>query len=185
MTPNLDLGDTRLILAECKAANVLRNQAAYVLATAFWETARTMKPVEEAFYLGAKADAYRKKLRYHPWHGRGYVQITHERNYLRAGKALDVDLTTDPDAAMRPDVAAKVLVRGMVEGWFTGKRLSDYITLQASDFKGARRIINGIDKAREIAAIADAYDVALKAEGYGETKPACACPCDCCGKAAP
>lgn len=167
MTPDLNLGDTRLIIREAEAAGLLRNQLAYVLATAYHETARTMKPVEEAFYLGRRAEAYRKKLRYYPWHGRGYVQITHRANYEKAGKALDIDLTTDPDAAMVPEVAAKVLVRGMVEGWFTGKKLSDYITLERSGFIGARRIINGTDKASTIAGLARDYDAALKAEGYG------------------
>lgn len=169
MKPDLDLGDSRLILAECKAADVLRNQAAFILATAFWESARTMKPVEEAFFLGDKAEAHRKTLRYYPWHGRGYVQLTWQRGYLKAGRLLNVDLTTDPDAAMRPDVAAKILVRGMMEGWFTGKKLGDYVTLQRSDFVGARRVVNGMDRAAEIAAIAKAYDAALLAEGYGVT----------------
>jgi hypothetical protein len=44
---NLNLGDTRLIIDACKSAGLLRNQAAYVPATAYWETARTMKPVRE------------------------------------------------------------------------------------------------------------------------------------------
>ena len=32
---DLNLGDTRLIIAECHAQGLLRNQAAYVLATTF------------------------------------------------------------------------------------------------------------------------------------------------------
>lgn len=168
MTPNLGLGHTRLIIEECKAQGLLRNQAAYALGTAFWETARTMQPVEEAFFLKAQAETYRKKLRYYPWHGRGFVQLTHRENYERAGRILGVDLLTDPTVAMQPEVAAKILVRGMKDGWFTGRELDDYITLQRSDFVGARRIINGTDKAAEIAAIARAYDAALKADGYGE-----------------
>ena len=37
---NLDLGDTRLLIETCKTHGLLRNQAAYVLATAYrdWET---------------------------------------------------------------------------------------------------------------------------------------------------
>ena len=177
---NLSLGDTRLILRECEAHGLLRNQAAYVLGTAFHETAHTMKPVEEAFYLGRKAEAHRKSLRYYPWHGRGYVQLTWQANYLKAGKALDVDLTTDPDRAMVPEIAAKVLVRGMVEGWFTGKKLSDYITRERSGYTNARRIINGTDKAALIAGHARDYEAALKAEGYGVT--ASRVPADATGR---
>jgi len=168
------LGDSQLILKECKLVGLLRNQAAYVMATAFWETARTVHPVKEAYWLN-NAEAWRKRnLRYYPWYGRGYVQLTWERNYIHAGKQLGLDLTTNPEAVMKPDVSAKILVTGSLEGWFTGKKLGDYITLQKSDFKGARRIINGTDKAAAIATIARAYDTALKADGYGTAPPATA-----------
>uniref|UniRef100_A0AC34G9W9 Uncharacterized protein n=1 Tax=Panagrolaimus sp. ES5 TaxID=591445 RepID=A0AC34G9W9_9BILA len=55
----------------------------------------------------------------------------------------------------------------MQEGWFTGKKLSDYITLQKSDFRNARRIVNLMDKADLIAGYARDYDKLLLAEGYG------------------
>ena len=172
MKPDLKLGDSQLILKECKLAGLLRNQAAYVLATGWWETAHTMHPVKEAYWV-KNAEAWRKKnLRYWPWYGRGYVQLTWERNYIHAGKQLGLDLTTNPEAVMKPDVSARILVMGSLEGWFTGKKLGDYITLEKSDFKGARRIINGTDKAAKIATIAKAYDAALKVEGYGITAPA-------------
>lgn len=167
---DLKLGHTQLIIDTAKEYGLLRNQLAYVLATAFWETARTMKPVREAFWL---SESWRRKnLRYYPWYGRGFVQITWERNYIRAGKELGLDLTTDPDKVMEPVVSAKILVHGSAKGWFTGKKLSDYITLSKSDFVGARRIINGTDKARQIAQIARDYDAALKSAGYGEKQAA-------------
>jgi putative chitinase len=167
MTPDLHLGDSQLILKECKLAGLLRNQAAYVMATAWWETAHTVKPVKEAYWV-KNAEAWRNKnLRYYPWYGRGYVQLTWERNYIHAGKQLGLDLTTNPEAVMEPGVSAKILVTGSLEGWFTGKKLGDYITLSKSDFKGARRIINGTDKSAAIEAIARAYDTALRDSGYG------------------
>lgn len=155
------------IVSRCKTEGLLRNEAAYVLATADWETAHTFEPVREAFYLGAKADAYRKKLRYYPWYGRGLVQLTWEENYQKAGKAIGVDLTKNPDAAMDPKNAVAILVLGMKFGWFTGARLSDYFTLKRSEFIGARKIINGRDKAQEIAGLAMKYNAELKAAGYG------------------
>lgn len=157
---DLQLGYTQKIIAQGIKYNLLRNQLAYVLATGYWETANTMRPVEEAFYLGAKADAYRKKLRYYPWYGRGFVQLTWEINYKKYG-------ITNPDDALNPDIAAYILVDGMVNGKFTGKKLSDYITLSVSNFLAARKIINGVDKAKEIAEIAKQYDSDLKAFGYG------------------
>jgi hypothetical protein len=163
---NLNLGDTQLIIKEAKARGVLRNQLAYILATAYHETAHTMKPVEEAFWL---SDTWRKNnLKYYPWHGRGYVQLTWDYNYKRAEDKLGIPFTKDPKLVMVPENAAKIIVLGMIEGWFTGKKLSDYITLQKSDFVNARRIINGVDKKDLIAGIAKDYDADLKRIGYGE-----------------
>lgn len=161
---DLNLGDTQLILNECKSKNILRNQAAYILATAYWETAETMKPVREAYWM---SEQWRKdNLRYYPWYGRGYVQLTWKANYERTDRELGTNLVNDPDAAMRPNTAVKILVKGMMHGWFTGKSLPDYVTLQKSDFINARRVVNGTDRAEEIAKIARAYDAALKDAKY-------------------
>lgn len=160
--PNMNLGDTRLIIDACKAAGLLRNQAAYVLATAYWETARTMKPVRE--YGG---ETYLRSKAYYPYVGMGYVQLTWKANYEKASKKLGVDFVASPKLLLQSKYAAPILVDGMTEGWFTGKKLADYITPATSDFQGARRIINGTDKAASIAAIARDYDASLKAGGYG------------------
>jgi len=166
---DLNTGDTQLIIKTCKKHGLLRNQAAYVLATALWETAHKVKPVKEAFWL---SEGWRKdNLRYYPWYGRGYVQLTWEANYKKAGQKLGKDFITNPDAVMEPKNSAEILVVGSKEGWFTGKKLGDYITLNKSDFEGARRIINGTDKKEEIARIAREYDEALLAAGYGVDKP--------------
>lgn len=177
----LDTGDTQLILLECRKQGLLRNQAAYVLATAFWETARTMEPVREA--LASTDDQAMERLERAwqngrlPWvtrpywrdgfFGRGYVQLTHEANYARAGAFLGLDLVGNPSRALDPATAAVILVIGMRDGWFTGKKLADYITLQASDYVGARRIVNGTDKRHAIAELARDYEGALLADGYG------------------
>ena len=168
---DLTHGDTKLIIAECLKRNTTLEQAAYILATARWETNHTMKPVEEAYWL---SDAWRaKNLRYYPWHGRGYVQLTWERNYLRAGKKLDRDLTTDPDAVMNPQVSAEILVIGSLEGWFTKHKLTDHINADRKDYINARRVINGTDKAESVAALARKYEASLIKGEYGKPpKPA-------------
>lgn len=153
-----NLGHTRLIRETCAAAGLTIQQAAYVLATAYWETNRTMQPVEEAYYLGARAASYRRTLHYYPWHGRGFVQLTWESNYKLAGTALGVDLISDPRLAMDPVISAQILVLGSARGWFTGKRLADYIGPGRCDYIGARRIINGKDKAQSIADIALSFE---------------------------
>ena len=168
---NLEIGLTQEIIASCRAHGLLRNQAAYVLASCYWETARTMKPVKEAYWL-KNAEKWRKKnLRYYPWYGRGLIQITWEANYLKAKSKLGVDFIKDPDLVMQDEHTVEIAVRGMKEGWFTGKKLNHYITLLRSDFVNARRIVNGTDEAEAIAEIAEDYDKALEDMGYGVVNP--------------
>lgn len=146
-----------------------RSWAAYGLATAWWETNHAMQPVEEAYYLGAKAAAYRKTLKYYPNYGRGFVQLTWAKNYERADEecGLGGRLVADPALALQPEIAAQVLVRGMAEGWFTGKALKDYLPIDGKAgfdaLVAARHIINGTDRAADIAKIAQAFDAALEA----------------------
>lgn len=180
---NLDLGDTRLIIETCKRHGCLRNQAAYILATGYHETARKMKPVREALAVsdaGAMSrlenawKAGRLKWVKRPYwrggfFGRGYVQLTHKSNYQHAGRKLGLPLETQPSLALEPEHAALILVRGSMEGWFTGRKLGDYITLHKSDFFNARRVINGRDRAGDIARLAKEYDVELKVIHYGST----------------
>ena len=163
MSLNLTLGDTQLLIEVCKKYNLLRNQAAYVLATAYHETAHTMKPVRE--YGGEK---YLQSKKYYPYVGMGYVQLTWDYNYKKAGIKLSVDFLKNPKLLLQPEYAAPIIVIGMLEGWFTGKKLSDYITLYKSEFVLARKIINGLDKADLISDYAKEYDKLLKATGYGE-----------------
>lgn len=182
MKINLTLGDTQLIIEKGKKHGLLRNQLAYVLATALWETGHTMKPVKEAYWL---SETWRKNnLRYYPWYGRGYVQLTWKENYEKAQKILGLGnkLTSNPDNALDPSISAEVLVVGSRDGWFRkGHTLSKYITLNKSDFFNARTIINGDknyvkkDKGNKkigviIAEYAQQYDDLLKAAGYGEQK---------------
>ena len=149
---------------------------AYTLATPWWETKQTMQPVREAYWLSE--DWRRAHLRYFPWYGRGYVQLTWETNYTKAGILLAAggvlqpgDLTANPELAMRPDVAAFVLRHGMDQGWFTGVSLAHVLPLTGTathdQYVNARTIINGHDKADNIEAIAQVFERALRDGGYG------------------
>lgn len=163
---DLDKGLCADIIAECLNRRLLRKEAAYVLATADHETAGTLEPVKEAFW---KSEEWRKRhLRYYPWYGRGLVQLTWERNYRLAGERLDEDFLSDPDVVMQPKHAVRILVRGMEEGWFTGRKLADYIMEDRCDYVGARQIVNGNDRARTIATLAEEYELALGREGIFE-----------------
>lgn len=89
--------------------------------------------------------------------GRGFIQITWRSNYESFSSIAGVDLVASPDAAMEWEAALKIMVIGMVEGRFTGRKLDDYLGDGQSDFYGARRIINGLDKAHIIAEYAEKF----------------------------
>lgn len=134
-----------------------REQIAYVLATTEHETNHTFQPVREAYWV-TNAEQWRKKhLSYYPYYGRGYVQLTWERNYKQYGDVVGLDLIADPDAALRHDVALFVIVQGMKIGAFTGRKLEDYVRPGHVDFVKARKVINGLDRAQDIAALAQSY----------------------------
>ncbi|MGL5876950.1 MAG: glycoside hydrolase family 19 protein [Xenococcaceae cyanobacterium] len=128
------------------------SQIAYILATVEHETANTFQPVRE----GLKAsDAWRKaNFRYYPYYGRGYVQITWKSNYQKFGNLIRLDLVSQPDLALRPDISLFILLYGMKHGSFTGKSLNNYCRNLVTDFVEARRVINGVDRAFHIANIA-------------------------------
>jgi putative chitinase len=98
------------------------------------------------------------------FHGRGYVQLTWRSNYAKMGKQFGLDLTSDLAAAnkvLQPDLAARIMFFGMEKGTFTSKKLSDYFAGATSDWKNARRIINGLDQAENIAAYARKFYAAI------------------------
>ena len=161
---------------------------AYALATAYHETAHTMQPIVERGVGDTDGDGWdewfdkydvgRKAIELgntpaadgdgHRYRGRGYVQLTGLANYRRAQDKLGLPFVSDPDLALKPDAAAAIMRRGMEEGWFTGKALSAYLQSPATQaqFKNARRVINGTDKADLIASYAITFQDALLAGGY-------------------
>lgn len=151
----------QFIINGCKEFDFTDTQTAYVLATVKRETGNTFKPVREAYYINNNfeiAEDWRKKhLRYYPWYGKGYVQITWKQNYEKFSKITGKDLVNNPDLALEPEISRFILCYGFKHGTFTGKKISDYINSTNTDFYNARRCINGTDHAREIAKDAEMY----------------------------
>lgn len=150
-----------------KAAHWPIGWLAYGLATA-WHEAR-LKPIEE--WGKGKGRPYSALGKYgQSQHGRGLVQLTWDRNYEWADKALGLggSLLKNFNRALEPEIAADILVKGMETGAFTGKKLADYITGRGTrdGFVGARRIINGTDRAADIAGYAERFQDALDAGGW-------------------
>ena len=152
---------------------------AYALATACHETGFTMQPVSEqggVRYLTYMYDPQSPNPRravlalangnLHPgdgvrFSGRGYVQLTWANNYRRIGDLIGIDLLAHPERALEPEIAARILFEGLIGGWFSGVGLGRYFTTKTTDWKNARRIINGVDCADKIAGYARAFFAAL------------------------
>ncbi|WP_421578632.1 glycoside hydrolase family 19 protein [Shinella sp. M31] len=173
------------ILDEAERRGTPLQHLAYILATAYHESAHTMQAVRETLATtdaGAiralesswkrgklpwvKTTYWRKDPDGKSWFGRGLVQITHKANYAKLGLLIGVDLVKNPSKALDLPTAIEILFVGMELGSFTGKSLSDYISDGRADYEGARRIVNGTDKAALIADYAKAFEKALRDAGY-------------------
>lgn len=95
--------------------------------------------------------------------GGGQSHTTGRRNFEKVRQATGVDVVNYPDRIIEPKVSATALVQASLQGWYTGKKLSDFLP---GNYVAARQIINGFDKAKEIAAYAVSFEKALKAAGY-------------------
>jgi hypothetical protein len=172
---------TEALLDEGEKRKLPMNQLAYVLSTSWHETAATMMPIAEYGkgegydYLEYYDSSETTECKYKPQdaYGRGYVQLTWEANYERADSecALGGALLADFDLALDPKVASEIIFQGMLDGWFTGKKLSDYINENITDYYNARRIVNGTDRADLLADYAETFEQALRAADYGVAPP--------------
>ena len=183
--------------------------AAYMIATASWETGLTFRPETERGSDQYLVDRYwgNPRIRRELWvaspdeairyRGRGYVQTSLPRNYLRemaeangvvwhedrgvmmrrlgleptayaadpngvAPPAPDLDFWRSPDLLLVQDNAYRALVRGMMSGRITGVSLGRYLNETKRNWIDARRVVNGVDHAVEIAHDAEAWFVAIE-----------------------
>ena len=136
---------------------------AYIFATAYHETARTMQPIEE--YGKGKTRPYGRKQKYsgekyttpdNIYYGRGHTQNTWFEIYEKLTKLAkkqgkDWDFLNNPELLLQMEQSVWATFTAMETGLYTGKKLSDYFNDTKEDPIGARRIINGTDKAELIA----------------------------------
>jgi len=170
----------KILIDKMMDARFNKQMAAYALATNYWETGGRMLPVREGF-ASSNEDAVRIVTRMfnqgristnyavpdpttgQSYYGRGPVQITWKRNYDKLGKQLGKSLVTTPDLALDPDIGADILVQGMKLGLFTGVSLDDVSEPATGeiDFSNDRKVINGKDRADEIAKVAGVFLAAI------------------------
>lgn len=138
---------------------------AYILATTYHEVGQRMLPVREGFKTYdkdarktvagreyGKEDATSGEVYY----GRGNVQLTWADNYKK------FEIYDKPDVALGKHAANFIQFKGMIEGIYTGKKLSDYFNDTVEDWYNARRIVNATDKAEQIADYGRKFHAALE-----------------------
>ena len=176
MTAILDFWEARMAEADPR-------WLAYIMATAYHETAYTMQPVRETLattdaraieilenaYASGKL-SWVKTPYWRPdedgkcWLGRGLVQLTHKRNYEAMSKLIGIDLVAEPDRAMEMDAAVSILIEGMVQGSFANHKLADHLNETTDDWVNARRIVNGTDRAEKLAGYGKTFLAAIRRE---------------------
>ena len=146
---------------------------AYTLATIKWETGDSFKPITE---IGSDEELEKRYggrfgntepgdgARYK---GRGYLLLTGKTNYKLVNEKLglagtDSDIVKNPEKVMDPEIAYRVAGAMMSQGLATGKKLGDFINTQDTDYTNARKIVNGLDHAEEIATSAKKFEQILR-----------------------
>lgn len=175
----------------CWQARTPLAQLAYIIATPWLETDQTMQPIHEYGNHAYFMRMYDKTgSRPHVavalgntqvgdgalFPGMGLTQSTGRGNARRSTKRMRelgyidnaVDFERNPEFLMLPKYAVPILFIAMEEGWYTGKKLDDYIPdeIVADEhvrFVRSRHIVNGEDRAERIASAADTILKALTA----------------------
>jgi len=158
---------------------------AYALATAYHEVGGRMIPVREGFAstdAGARRAVSRlaKKrgpksavAKYvqpqppygHVYYGRGHVQLTWLENYRQSSADAGVDLVKYPDKMLDPEISARVMIKGLIDGRWNGQGKGLRYYLDKGDMRGARRTVNITDKWELIAGYHRAFLAAIETGG--------------------
>lgn len=161
------------LLADERVLNLY--QRAYILATVKHETGGRYASVSER-YNGSPRAYFTRKYEGradlgntqpgdgYKYRGRGPIQITGRANYTKVSKKLNrPELVENPDVLLSDfDLAYESAILGMLQGWFTGRKLSQYVSELKVDYGNARRVVNGTDRADMIAGYAGGFEVLLE-----------------------
>ncbi len=90
--------------------------------------------------------------------GRGFIQLTGRSNYKNMGTHLGIDLIDNPDLALDPTIAARIMAV-----WLKGHQHSIENDLANNDLASARAVVNGRNQNTGLPNGLDAFTVAYTA----------------------
>ena len=165
------------ILKVLNEEGATKEDASYILAIALHETNRKMIPKEEDEYTEFYVEMYdiegsRKTTALRlgnteagdgeKYKQRGFISVLGKNNYKAFEELLKLPLVEKPELLTDIEVASKTLVKGMLEGTYTGFYLSKYINKRNVDYVNARRVTKGIENAKKVAILAQQIERAVK-----------------------
>lgn len=150
---------------------------AYIMATSVFETTKKMLPKEETgtdeyfrqmYDVSGERSAIAVRMGNTEigdgikYKKRGIIQLLGKKAYQKFGDLIEEDLVNDPSLMLDLKISTRLLVEGMLKGWYTGVTLYNYITPSKTDYTNARRTVNGTDNAKRIALMAEQLELAIK-----------------------
>lgn len=150
---------------------------AYIMATSVFETSKKMLPKEETgtdeyfrqmYDVSGERSAIAVRMGNTEigdgikYKKRGIIQLLGKKAYQKFGDLIEEDLVNDPSLVLDLKISTRLLVEGMLKGWYTGVTLYNYITPSKTDYTNARRTVNGTDNAKRIALMAEQLELAIK-----------------------
>jgi hypothetical protein len=129
---------------------------AYILATIWHETAKTMQPIEE--FGKGKGRKYGQRFWYSGkiytdilaiFYGRGHTQNTWRDIYLKLTlvNKKGWNFVKHPELLLQMEPSIWATFHAMITGLYTGQKLQDHFNSKVNNPTTARKIINGKDKA--------------------------------------
>lgn len=141
---NMRRSNLEVILNEIDAQEITdMRQVAYIMATV-WNECRLLSIPEIRAKEGTEVWKAQERYWKDGFYGRGFCQLTFKENYAKFSPVVGMDLVAEPDLVLLPKIGAKILVVGMKQGMFTGKKLDQFFFDGTAGWYHARSIVNGI-----------------------------------------
>jgi len=134
------------LLDALKAEGIASINVQIGLAATVAAETKTFRPVREVMATDPNNPVYPQQQKYwgSGYYGRGYIQLTWERNYRAMGEALGLDLVKEPALALTPSIAARIAANFFKTWQVGGKdKRRIYQACEAADWEALRRGING------------------------------------------